>query len=159
MSKKNEKRLCWSCDADVSHHLTKCPYCGADMTKPQAPNEGESLFKPDAAFASPFQTAPEESQQAPSAFSSDYFPDQFSSSSQQVKEEVVEEEKGEEGQRREMTIFLLLLPGIVFFLFGLILLLFSEGGVLTLSWNQNLALFYFLASLPLIYLGMRRKSS
>lgn len=154
MSKKNDKRLCWSCDAEVSHHLTQCPYCAADVTKPLS---RESLFKQENAFASPFQTAPKESKQAPSLFSSDYFPDQFASPAPEqpiAKEEVKEEEEGI-SNKKEMTIFLLLLPGIVFFLFGLILLLFADGGVLTLSWNQNVAVFYFLASLPLMYLGWK----
>lgn len=159
MSKKNEKRMCWSCDAEVSYHLTKCPYCTADVTKPSMRMHQESLFKQESSFASPFQTAPKESKQAPSLFSSDYFPDQFTSSpevaSPAAEEEVVEKEEGGTSNKKEMSIFLLLLPGIVFFLFGLILLLFSEGGVLTLSWNQNLALFYFLASLPLMYIGWR----
>jgi hypothetical protein len=156
MSKKNDKRLCWSCDAEVSCHLNKCPYCAADVTNPMR----ESLFKQDSSFASPFQTAPKESKQAASLFSSDYFPDQFTSVPEpvamSVKEEVSEEEEvSNSSNKKEMSIFLLLLPGIVFFLFGLVLLLFSEEGVLTLSWNQNLAVFYFLASLPLMYIGWK----
>lgn len=58
-------------------------------------------------------------------------------------------------QRKEMIALLLLLPGVVFFLFGLALTLFCSDGILTLKWNQNLAYFYFLGAVPLLYLGWR----
>lgn len=57
--------------------------------------------------------------------------------------------------KKEMIALVLLLPGIVFFLFGLLLLLFSKEGSLTLHWSQNLAYFYFLGAIPLVLLGWR----
>lgn len=50
---------------------------------------------------------------------------------------------------------LCLLPGAVFFLFSLVLLLFSQQGVLTLRWSAAYWYVYLGASLPLLYLGWR----
>ncbi|MCH9611122.1 MAG: hypothetical protein S4CHLAM81_15040 [Chlamydiales bacterium] len=78
--------------------------------------------------------------------------------SDQEWNDALEEEVKEEAaptSSREMVALLLLLPGIVFFLFGMLLLLFAKEGMLTLHWKQSLAFFYFLASLPLLYLGWR----
>ena len=42
--KHEKKRLCWNCDANVSHHLAQCPFCGVDASQPPAQEE-RSIFK------------------------------------------------------------------------------------------------------------------
>ncbi len=140
MTKKNEKRLCWNCDGSVSHHLTLCPYCGVDLT--QKPDNG-SPFKSFVSAKSPFEMAVSE--------------EEWKKALEEEKE-VPPKEKQEESQKetkQEMTALLLLLPGIVFLLFGLALILFSHDGVISLRWNQNVAYFYLIGALPLLYLGWR----
>lgn len=140
--KKNEKRLCWNCDGDVSLHLDECPYCAVDLNNPQEkkiPYQG---------LGSPFQQAPSSS--LPKQ-------DDLSVSDDEWKKALDEnpDDTAKSTTRSEVIALLLLLPGVVFCLFGLLLLLFSDDGTLTLHWNQNMAYFYFLGAVPLIFLGWR----
>ena len=152
---KNDKRLCWNCEGNVSHHLTQCPYCGVDVSKPVARDE-ESLFK---GFASPFQNVPQRGIPQPpyaSNFNRDLsVTEEEWNTSLNVEKENIENADPSLDRKGEMIALLLLLPGIVFFLFGLALALFSNEGVLVLKWNQDIAYFYFLGAVPLLYLGWR----
>lgn len=159
MNKKNDKKLCWNCDGDVSLHSSQCPYCGVDLS--QALPVGENLSF--SSLASPFQSAPTGSA-VPKPPYSNVFSNDFSVTEEEwkkalegEKEEVqgAEEENVARSSNRDMIALLLLLPGIVFSLFGLALTLFSQEGLLTLQWNQNLAYFYFVGAVPLLYLGWR----
>lgn len=155
MTKKNDKRLCWNCEGNVSHHVVQCPYCGVDVTQPVAHDEN-NVFK---GFASPFQNAPQQEIPQPPYASSrnrnlSVTEDEWNSSLNEEKKDVHEEDPSL-APKREMIALLLLLPGVVFFLFGLALVLFSNNGVLVLRWNQDVAYFYFLGALPLLYLGWR----
>lgn len=95
--KKNEKRLCWNCDGDVSLHLDQCPYCGVDVNTPQdkkIPYQG---------LGSPFQQAPSSSL-APK--------ENFSVSDEEWKNALKEgeEEEATKSSRHEVIALLLLLP-------------------------------------------------
>lgn len=147
MTKKNDKRLCWNCEGNVSHHINQCPYCGVDVTQPPQRDETQ-IFK---GFSTPFQqNAQQEIPRPP-----------YSANQMTVSEEewnsTMEEPQNHLGEdsKRENIALLLLLPGIVFLLFGLTLLFFSRGGVMVLKWNQDLAYFYFLGAIPLLLLGWR----
>lgn len=50
---------------------------------------------------------------------------------------------------------ILLLSGSVFFLFGVILWLFSEDGMLTLRWDSTFWFIYAVLALPLLFFGWR----
>jgi hypothetical protein len=155
MSKKNDKRLCWNCEGNVSHHLSQCPYCGVDLTQPKE-REESNVFQ---GFGSPFQSAPDQNiPQPPYARTQtkDFIvtEEEWNTTLNQGKEESKEEDTAPT-TKREIIAFLLIMPGIVFFLFALALIFFSNKGVLTLQWNQNVAYFYFLGAIPLIYLGWR----
>lgn len=149
MNKKNEKRLCWNCEGNVSHHAAQCPYCGVALGV-----AGSSpVFK---GFGTP--SSQQEIPQPP--YGKIEKPD-FAVSKEEwdtaLQEESgkVQEENVSPATKKEIIALILLLPGVVFFLFGIALFLFSRGGVLTLSWNQNVAYFYFLGATPLLYLGWR----
>lgn len=155
---KNDKRLCWNCEGNVSHHISQCPYCGVDLTQPTPHNESQ-LFK---GFASPFQSSQRQDIPQPpyaKVMSQDHSVSEkeWKAPLHEKKEEVEEEsdERTTFSTKREMVALLLLLPGVVFFLFGLALILFSNEGILTLQWNQNVAYFYFMGCAPLLYLGWR----
>lgn len=158
MNKKNDKRLCWNCDGDVSLHISRCPYCGVDLS--QVPAGENASFNN---LANPFQSAPQNHSLHKPPYSS-IFSQDFSVSEDEWKKaleeekEIPQENKEENPARagkREMIALLLLLPGLVFSLFGIALILFSHEGLLSLQWNQNLAYFYFVGAAPLLYLGWR----
>lgn len=136
MNKKNDKRLCWNCDGSVSLHFSQCPYCGSDLNTP-----------------------PQESGQVPkSPYGNQLFSKGFTVSDEEWDHALEKESEKEEGihaSKRDVIALLLLLPGVVFLLFGMALFFFSSGGTLTLEWNQNLAYFYFVGAIPLLFLGWR----
>lgn len=155
MTKKNDKRLCWNCDGNVSHHFSQCPYCGVDLNHP--PAEEENPF--NQGFASPFQSSGDPVVPQPPYARSQH--QDFSVSEEEWKKSLNEEKTPQQEEdaspttKKEMVALLLLLPGVVFFLFGLALVFFSHDGMLTLKWNQHFAYFYFLGAVPLLYLGWR----
>ena len=155
MGKRSEKRICWNCDCDVSLHLERCPYCGVDVGNPAPPSSPKSFAQQE--LGSPFQASNEKDPfhfHPPSTPSSEKA---LSVSDEEWKEsmEDEDEEEGETAKRREIFALVLLLPGVVFLLFGLLLLFFSREGALTLHWKQSLSFFYFLSAIPLIMLGWR----
>lgn len=156
MNKKSEKRLCWNCEGDISLHLSQCPYCGVDCRFAPKSEEEDPLKEE---YGSPFQRAPQQESlpQSPysNLFSQDVSVSQEEWNNSLDKERSEEEEKTSQLPKRDATALFLLLPGIVLFLFALILVLFSYEGTLILQWDQKLSLFYFLGSIPLLYLGWR----
>jgi cation transport ATPase len=153
MTKKNDKRLCWNCEGNVSHHLAQCPYCGVDVTQPVAKDEN-TIFK---GYGSPFQSAPKQEIPQPpyaKAQSQEFaVTEEEWNSTVNAEKEAAKEESSV--SKKELMALLLLLPGVVFSLFGLALCFFSSDGILTLQWNKNVAYFYFLGAAPLLYLGWR----
>lgn len=166
MSKKNDKKICWNCDGNVGRHLDQCPYCGTHLATAPSENQEKSSFSFENPSSTPFEHTShlghplQNQQEVPKAPYSNLgvskeewdhaLEDEASETTEQAEEENVTP-----SSRSEMIALLLLLPGVVFFLFGLVLLLFSDGGVLTLQWNQSFAYFYFLGALPLLILGWR----
>jgi hypothetical protein len=141
MNKATEKKMCWNCDATVSMHFASCPYCGVDLSV-GPPSDARSPFE-SKAVGNPFQKAPHYSDEVKVAVKDP----------NEVEEASAEEEKKIGSQ--EVLSFLLLLPGALLMLFALFILLFSNEGTLTLEWSQTTSYFYFITSLPLLYLGWK----
>lgn len=152
MNKKNDKRLCWNCDGDVSRNLSRCPYCGVDLSSPQPSAETPTKF------VSPFQKAyQDESVPKPPYQTQDFSvtKDEWNRALEGGEDEGEAEQPHEPTRRKEIIALLLLIPGVVFLLFGLALTFFSHEGTLTLQWNQSFAAFYYLGAIPLLILGWR----
>lgn len=150
MTKKNDKRLCWNCEGNIGFHLEKCPFCGVDLSNANPSSDKKNFTSPYAsAMAATSQEVP------PPAYSGF----NFQATDKEWKEALAQDEKKEKPdapeEKKEMYALLLLLPGIVLFLFGIALLLFSNEGMLRLEWNQNFAYFYFVGALPLLALGYK----
>lgn len=151
MSAKNRK-LCFNCDGSVHIHATKCPYCGANLSA--APVEAQVAVE-EPVPPPPYVARARELEEVP--------PPVYSVAPVERKEsrsERIEEPK--EPARREvadpkavlMPMFLII-PGAFFFLFGMMLLLFSHDGVLTLRWNAHYWYLYLGLATPLLYFGWR----
>lgn len=164
MNKKNDKKLCWSCEGQVELVAERCPYCGTDLamaatgTKMGASIGNMSSFNAPYTMSSSALNDPPPPPSYPGLGTNNYTPSNKeweealqgdSLAHKNQHEEVVGKEK------HDMFALLLLLPGIVFFLFGIVLLLFSQEGVFTLRWHQNFSYFYFVGALPLLYLGYK----
>ena len=125
--KKNQK-LCWNCDGEVDKDAIVCLFCGADLseqTVAMAPT-----YKTTAPLHEEEKALPPLSSEAPAAV--------------QTKEE-----------SSSFVAMFFLLPGLVFFLFSLLLAFFSSDGTLVLKWNSSIWYVYSIAALPLVYFGYR----
>lgn len=143
MSEKGEKKLCWNCDGYVGVQLSECPYCAAPLKSPVSEHsnlapEGLKAIKKEP-VAKDFSVSQQEWEEALS----------------KPNAPLDRENEKQFSTKKEMAAFLLLLPGVVFFLFGLALVFFSNDGILRLQWNQSFAYFYLLGAAPLLYLGWR----
>lgn len=145
MTATPKKKLCWNCEASVALHEENCPYCAVYLG-PASVSGDESQNDP---LAPPYkiQVMEEEGGELPEA----------PYAAEESEEDEVELEALEPtGDMKEVAIpTSLLLGGTVFFLFGLVLLLFSQDGVFTLRWNSEYWYLYQLAAVPMLYFGWR----
>lgn len=161
MTKKNDKRLCWNCDGNVSLLLPQCPYCGVDLSSPVMDTQDtpshfsfsqSSPLETQPPFASIFSQHAEEKRIPAPPFSGSQ---DYAVSEEEWNEAMEEKEVKDEPAKNDHLALLLLVPGIIFCLFGLMLLMFSKDGILTLEWNESFAYFYFLGALPLLFFGWK----
>jgi hypothetical protein len=148
VSVKNRK-LCHGCEGSVHIHAIKCPYCGTDLAGSMAVVEEA----PPPAYALHCV----EKQEAP--------PPAYVARVIEEEEIVPPVQMAREAERvapstavnpkTVLTPMFLIVPGAFFLLFGMMLLLFSHDGVLTLRWNANYWFLYLGLALPLLYSGWR----
>lgn len=179
MATVSNKKLCWNCEGEVYRHATYCPYCGCsvgNVAPEEMPPEAQHHEMPvshhqEATVPPPaYQKAPVQDEAPPSPYQQANPYDLNGSYQQQPYQENWEEtphQYGAEMQEKEeeasspfdhlrdhpMTPLVLLLPGSIFAFFGLMLLLFSQDGSLSLTWNANYWYLYLLAASPLLYYG------
>lgn len=138
MSATPKRKLCWNCDGSVPLAVDQCTYCGASLREGAAP-----ISKKKDELSSPYglQSAIE----LPSPPEVD---------------EIDEVEKLEDRPEiQEVYPLVGLLSGSVFFLFGLVLKVFSEDGVFTLSWSSRYWYLYFFGGLFLLLYGYKTLQS
>ncbi|MCE2983582.1 MAG: hypothetical protein LW832_08460 [Parachlamydia sp.] len=138
MSALPKKKLCWNCEGNVPKDLDNCPYCavylqgiGDDANAGWIPDEISNEIPPP-----PYQIQEEIKKEEQEA---NNYPLQINFN--QLKQDVLPA--------------LFLMGGSVFFLFGIILTLFSENGVFTLQWQSHYAPYFLFISLPLIFFGWK----
>lgn len=147
MSAIPKKKLCWNCEGNISRETDNCPYCGVYLLVSQ---------EEDIADHTPPYTSFSGVEEIPSPF-------------YQREEEVNDGTKKEEPQngdsflvkksalfhhlKQDVFPILFLMMGSLFFLFGVVLYLFSENGTLTLQWKGEDSLYFLLSALPLLGFG------
>lgn len=143
MSATKKKKLCWNCEGRVSFEEENCPYCSVYLGP--APDDDS---KQDA-LAPPYRLVDaEEEQEAPES------PYQVQEEVSQFEEDSVPELETAKSDLKDVVLPLgLLSAGSLFILFGLMLLVFSDHGTLTLSWNADYWYLYVLLALPAFLLG------
>ena len=138
MSEKDKRKLCWNCEGSVLRHLETCPYCGVYLSPSEQDLNSHSLLppfpkeEPKESFDPIYQTAPEEESQE----------------TESLESEEVKDDGG-------VYTLAMLLGGTSFLLFGASLWLFSDKGILTLSWSQDWAPVFLLVAVPLLVFGGR----
>lgn len=162
MSAIPKKKLCWNCEGNVSHNIDNCPYCGVYLHA--AEEESEDLWNPPYRLVS--SNAKEEELLNPLYQSDSERDGQEDGQSSDFKEASNETDDQQEigtsfgalmqDMKRDMLPLFLLVAGSMFFVFGIMLLLFSEDGLLTLRWNASLWPFFLGGSTALFFFGYRR---
>ena len=159
MNPIRNNKLCWNCEGSVHPHAIHCPYCGVSLTT-REPAETESIARSYAINTPRGHTGgdiPAPPYNLPQGRHESGARDVHK---EEWREAIAEEENTSGGF---LTSFLaeplmpivLLLPGIVLFLFGLMLVAFSSQGVLTLEWSAKYWFVYLLLAAPLLYFGWR----
>ncbi|MCB1111290.1 MAG: zinc ribbon domain-containing protein [Chlamydiia bacterium] len=142
MTTKPKKKLCWNCEGSVTFEEENCPYCGVYLS-PSSPSD----FNDASGLMPPYRIDDdaEEEELPPPPYKQD-----------EVSEaESIEEADGSGDLRAVVIPLSLLLSGSVFFLFGLVLLLFSNNGTFTLSWSTAFWYVYFAAGVVMLFFGWR----
>lgn len=150
-----KKKLCWNCEGNVSKDAINCPFCGVYLRRDEDldndyEDEEEDPLTPPYKMINPIETQ--------AAVPQPPYP----------ASEVIEQPPLSENSKKwnapigKLTewkaVFvpiLFLLSGSVFLIFGMILSLFSKGGILTLQWQGSLWIWYFVLAFPLLYFGWR----
>ena len=150
MSSTPKKKLCWNCDGNVPIKAEHCPYCGVYIEQANDFDEEdereETLPAPPYAMPSSTRHTNGEAPAPPYALPKKNQADPSKSKAKQ---------KPQNPASRVVVAISLLAAGSVFLLFGLVLFLFSENGVFTLSWNGDHWPVYLILGPVFLILGWR----
>lgn len=147
MSAVPKKKLCWNCEGNVARNIDNCPYCGVYVHASEI--EEDTDWNPSYQPHSKTEEIPSPLYQA------------ISQEDQQEDESVGEEKTSVvwlsllNQLKRDLFPILFLMTGSICFLFGVVLLLFSENGSFTLQWQESCAFYFLLFAFPLIGFGWR----
>ena len=130
-----QKKICWNCEGNVSREADNCTYCGVYL---HAIDEDTSFSRTPSLYPL-HQPQPSVQEENPAENTEDF---SFGSSHSLL-----------DRLKRDLFPLLFLMMGSVFFLFGIVLLLFSQNGVLTLQWEQTDGFYFFLSALPFMAIG------
>lgn len=136
-----KKKLCWNCEGRVTLTEEYCPFCGVYLSPSTVPEGAD----PSHHLSPPYKLVEEEVKSATDRQDHDQEENTDDQSPQN-------QEKDEEFKSLCITISSLL-SGVVFFIFGLVLFMFSHQGIFSLQWNAHYWYIYLLASLPLLFMG------
>lgn len=150
-----KQKLCWNCEARVDFGVESCPSCGVYLST-------SPLLEQSAAVSTNYSTPPyryvaneQETQIPESPYN---FQDPVPQPAVSEEKKVVYTEEASTTPvlwKLELMPMGLLLTGSIFSLFGLVLLLFSTDGELTLRWNGEYWYLYLLLGVPFLTFGWR----
>ncbi|MDP1836148.1 MAG: hypothetical protein Q8K75_09540 [Chlamydiales bacterium] len=149
MSATPKRKLCWNCDGSVPLAVDQCTYCGASLREGASPQPVKKVRD---------DLAPPYAMHGGQRDSSDIPQPPFNVLQKEAAKPVEEEEATEEttaGANKELSPLMFLLGGSVFFLFGLVLKLFSQNGEFTLQWSSDYWYVYLFGGIALLIFGCR----
>ena len=145
MTTTPKKKLCWNCEGRVSLEEENCPYCAVYLgPAPDENGESKDILAP------PYRIVETDEENVPPSPYKSELPEE-----QPAEEETTDLTVAKKDTKEVVLPLALLSAGSLFFLFGLILLLFSEHGVFTLTWNGEYWYFYLIFALPMLFFGWR----
>lgn len=161
MSSTQKKKLCWNCEGYVDRELENCPYCGVyllDINAQENQAWNQSYFSENdntSKLLSSLYPSMESSKEAPSKEEEVHL-------NKDSEPDLVEEHKSASSQhllwdclKKDVIPLVFLMTASFFFLFSLILFLFSHEGVFTLQWKGKYWIHFLVASIPLFVIGWK----
>jgi hypothetical protein len=157
-ARPERKKMCWNCEGNVSLIAENCPYCQAALY----PQEEETEKPVKQEYPSPYKLPRADRSMAKPSAPTSPFAENFGekNSEEENEEEDQAEEKDDIASIRHLSdaknvvvTMSMLMGGLVFFLFGLLLLLFSSHGYLVLRWSNAYWFFYAGIGALMIFLG------
>lgn len=144
MSALPQKKLCWNCEGSVDRDVDNCSYCGVYLHPTQ-----DELFSP--------QWSPSQIHHEPQDKSINDLEHNEKDHSHSDTPDYAFHSLGIHDLmsflKKELFPLLFLMLGSIFFLFGIVLFLFSQDGVLTLQWKEDHAGYFLLFAFPLLVFG------
>ena len=151
MSAIPKKKLCWNCEGNIVLDADNCPYCGVYVHSPEIDqandwsssyyseeNNQEEVPKPV------YQLHPEQAED-----------EQPTETLDQAVKDSINYNSLFEQVKKDILPTMLLMCGSIFFLFALVLLLFSSNGTLTLQWSERLWPYFISVALISFYFGWK----
>lgn len=148
MSAVPKKKLCWNCEGNISKEIDNCPYCGVYVHSPDLDeNNGWNI---------PYVSG-NKKEEIPSPLYQIHENNELDTESEDHSEiEALHPASSIFKQLKEDVLpVLLLMSGSIFFLFGIVLFLFSDKGTLTLQWNGDLWPYYLALAVPFVFFGWK----
>jgi len=143
-----KKKLCWNCEGRVSLEEENCPYCAVYLG-PAPDSKGGSRDN----FSPPYRLVESEEEVSSPP------PSPYASKTHDADEiedvDSLDIMKTKSGVRQFALPLGLLSGGTLFLIFGCVLWMFSENGVLTLTWSGDYWYIYIGGSLPMLFVGWR----
>lgn len=148
MNVSQKKRLCWNCEGSVSLAEETCPFCGVSVVPAFLEGTNNSFTPPYALGAvndsavprSPYDLQPEPSEDVGVVAQSKAI-DEMAPAIDEFKS--------------TMLAVIFLLGGSMLFMFGAVLVLFAQDGVLTLKWDAAFWYVYVFLAVPMFFVGWR----
>ena len=153
MKPKKRQKLCYNCEGEVDLDVIVCPFCAADLRE-EKPELQKSSFSPSTASVKQLNT---EQSLYPLSYSRIAEPEKIVHSSEPIAASMLQEEVEEQPKTMQTALMALapLILGIHLFLWGVLLVLFSDRGTMILKWDARFWFAYVLASIPLLLFGYR----
>jgi len=139
---KKRQKLCHNCEGSTDFDGIICPFCAADL-RTEKPEQGRTSFHSSQKYFQDQQTA------------QSLYPSAFPISSQEPNIESTPSIQPEEDSNRGFLPIFFFSLGVQLTLMGLLMLLFSHNGMITIRWDANRWILYCLTGSPFIYFGYR----
>jgi hypothetical protein len=152
MTTKTKKKLCWNCEGRVGFDEEHCPFCGVYLSPTSIPGESGQDSVEEQPPHPPYDLDGEYDQGA--VIDPQHSEESHLSGTHKKDSAGVVLSSNDELRKMLMPMGMLL-SGSIFFLFGLVLLLFSKDGKLTLQWSGDYWYAYLGISLAMLFWGWR----
>lgn len=153
MSAVPKKKLCWNCEGNIAKQIDNCPYCGVYLHADEL--EENSDWNPSYRPSSKTEEIPSPIYQIQQETDVNDSEEAIEASPKDLKEASNPFSWNHLSTELTKDVFpiLFLMMGSICFLFGVVLMLFSQNGALVLQWQESHALYFLFFSVPLVGFG------